>query len=107
MRLTMPVKPDYYLWQIILMKLTLAQIANLESEILKRVRARPGLSRVGLARKLQIAPSTVGSYVSRLISEGFLVESAGQSESGEAEVGRPPTALRLNPDGGQFIGIDF
>jgi predicted NBD/HSP70 family sugar kinase len=100
-------KPDYYLWQIIHMKLTLAQIANLESEILKRVRARPGLSRVGLARKLQIAPSTVGSYVGRLIAEGFLVESVAQPESGEVEVGRPPTALRLNPDGGQFIGIDF
>ena len=28
-------------------------------------------------------------------------------ESGETEAGRPATALRLNPDGGQFIGVDF
>jgi glucokinase len=25
----------------------------------------------------------------------------------ETEAGRPPTALQLNPDGGQFIGVDF
>ena len=85
------------------MKIPLDQIANLESEILKRVRASPGISRVSLAKELQIAPSTAGNYVSRLCAEGFLVES----KNGDNEVGRPPTALRLNPEGGQFIGVDF
>lgn len=85
------------------MKLPLEQVASLESEILKRVRARPGISRVALARQLQIAPSTIGIYVARLCAEGFLVEA--RNAAGEA--GRPPTALRLNPDGGQFIGVDF
>jgi glucokinase len=85
------------------MKLAPGHIANLEAEILKRVRARPGASRISLARELKIAPSTVGNYVARLIAEGFL----SQSENGESEAGRPPAALRLNPDGGQFIGIDF
>lgn len=88
------------------MRLTFGQVANLESEILKRVRARPGFSRVALARELRIAPSTVGNYVGRLIEEGFLTESAAV-ENADAEAGRPPTALRLNPDGGEFIGIDF
>lgn len=85
------------------MKLSIEQIANIESEILKQVRARPGISRIELSRRLQLAPSTVGNYVSRLITEGFLAESllAG------SEAGRPPTALRLDPDGGQFIGVDF
>lgn len=85
------------------MKLSIDQISNIESEILKQVRARPGISRIELSRKLQLAPSTVGNYVSRLITEGFLAESllAG------SEAGRPPTALRLDPDGGQFIGVDF
>lgn len=85
------------------MKLSVDQISSLESEILKKVRARPGISRIALSRELQIAPSTVGNYVSRLLSEGFLVES----EKAVLEAGRPPTALRLNPDGGQFIGVDF
>jgi len=85
------------------MKLSIEQMANVDSEILKRVRACPGVSRIELARELQIAPSTVGNYVGRLITEGFLVESEKMGNEG----GRPPTALRLDPDGGQFIGVDF
>ena len=85
------------------MKLGSDQMASLESGILKEVRARPGISRVELARVLQIAPSTVGNYVGRLIVEGFLLES----RAAESEAGRPPTALRLRPEGGQFIGVDF
>src|SRR5579885_3463052 len=85
------------------MKRSLEQIACIESEILKQVRAKQGISRIALARKLQIAPSTVGNYASRLITEGFLVES----EKVDFEAGRPPTAIRLNPEGGQFIGVDF
>jgi N-acetylglucosamine repressor len=85
------------------MKISLQQMADIEAEILKQVRARPGISRIALARKLQIAPSTVGNYTGRLITEGFLIDS----EKTEQEAGRPPTALRLNPDGGQFIGVDF
>jgi N-acetylglucosamine repressor len=89
------------------MKLTLEQMSNLESEILKRVRAHPGFSRVELSRELQIAPSTVGNYVGRLLTEGFLAESPAIPASGEIEAGRPATALTLNADGGHFIGIDF
>ncbi len=85
------------------MKISLQQLASLETGILKQVRAHPGISRSTLARKLQIAPSTVSNYTERLIAEGFLMES----EKAECDAGRPPTALRLNPDGGQFIGIDF
>ncbi len=85
------------------MKLTLQQKACLESEILKQVRAQPGVSRIALARDLQIAPSTVGTYVGRLLAEGFLAES----EKMDSAAGRPATALRLNPDGGQFVGLDF
>ena len=85
------------------MKRSLEQIACIESEILKQVRAQPGISRIELARQLKIAPSTVGNYAGRLITEGFLVES----EKADFEAGRPPTAIRLNPEGGQFIGVDF
>jgi N-acetylglucosamine repressor len=85
------------------MKFNVEQMASIEAEILKNVRSQPGISRVGLSRKLQISPSTVGNYTGRLITEGFLVES----ENVSFETGRPPTALQLNPDGGQFIGVDF
>jgi N-acetylglucosamine repressor len=86
------------------MKFSVQQMASVEAEILKQVRAQPGISRVELARKLQIAPSTVGNYAGRLLTEGFLIED---TEKVDFEMGRPPTALRLNPDGGQFIGVDF
>jgi DNA-binding MarR family transcriptional regulator len=57
------------------MKLGLAQMARIEWSILKAVHAHPGISRVELARELRIAPSTAGSYVSRLIDARLLVEA--------------------------------
>src|ERR1043166_585091 len=78
-------------------------IANLEAELLRRVRAQAGLSRVELARQLHLAPSTAGAYVDRLIAEGFLFET----QKVERDLGRPPTLLSLNPEGGRFIGVDF
>jgi predicted NBD/HSP70 family sugar kinase len=78
-------------------------VANLEAELLRRVRAEDGLSRVDLARELHLAPSTVGAYVDRLIAEGFLREW----QKAERDFGRPPTLLALNPKGGRFVGVDF
>src|SRR6185295_7297370 len=72
-------------------------------EILKRVRAAAGVSRVDLARHLDLAPSTAGIYVERLIKEGYLEES----DKAEREIGRPPMMLRLNPERGEFVGVDF
>src|SRR3954469_5262803 len=78
-------------------------IASLEAELLRRVRAQEGLSRVELARRLELAPSTAGAYVDRLIAEGFLSERTKETR----DFGRPPTLLTLNPEGGRFIGVDF
>lgn len=78
-------------------------VANIEAELLKRVRIHDGLSRVELARQLGIAPSTAGGCVDRLIAEGFLFEGRKSAR----ELGRPPTLLALNPAGGFFVGVDF
>lgn len=79
-------------------------VANLEAEMLRRIRARGGMSRVELARELKLAPSTAGIYVNRLVRDGFLLET----ETAEHETaGRPPTALVPHPDGGRFVGVDF
>lgn len=79
------------------------QTSDLESDILKNVRASSGISRVELARALGLAPSTAGIYVERLIKDGFLEET----DKAERETGRPPVLLRLNPEGGEFVGVDF
>ncbi len=78
-------------------------IAHLEGDLLRLVRAQEGLSRVELARSLNLAPSTVGIYVDHLIAEGFLSEGKRVGR----DFGRPPTALSLNAQGGRFIGVDF
>src|SRR5580704_6481349 len=84
-------------------KIKHALIASQQADLLQRIRAHEGLSRIDLSRTLKLAPSTVGIYVDHLVSEGFLFE--GQKL--DRDFGRPPTILSLNPQGGRFIGVDF
>lgn len=79
------------------------QTSGLESDILKHVRSSSGISRIELARALGLAASTAGTYVERLIKEGFLEET----DKAERGTGRPPMLLCLNPEGGEFVGVDF
>lgn len=84
-------------------KIKHSTISGQQADLLRRVRAREGMSRVELARGLNLAPSTVGIYVDHLVDEGYLFEG----KATERESGRPPTILALNPHGGRFIGVDF
>jgi glucokinase len=79
------------------------QAAEAQSALIREVRRQDAASRVQLARKLSLAPSTVGVYVDRLIGEGYLRE--GQKILGGS--GRPATIVELNPLAGEFIGVDF
>src|SRR5262245_11680533 len=78
-------------------------VAGLESKLLRIVRGKGAISRVDLARELDLVPSTAGIYVERLLNDRFLLESTPT----ERTLGRPPILLQLNPDGGRFIGVDF
>jgi N-acetylglucosamine repressor len=78
-------------------------VAALESALIQRVRFTEGVSRIELAREMSLAPSTIGSYVDRLIADGVLREG----EKDRSSTGRPPTFLELNPHVGEFVGIDF
>ncbi len=62
-----------------------------------------GVSRVELSRQLSIAPSTIGTHVDHLVQTGFLRERRGETVA----AGRPPTMVELNPEAGQFIGVDL
>ena len=76
---------------------------DLEASLVRQLRTASGVSRVGLARRMELAPSTVGQYVDRLIEGGYLREGRKATPS----AGRPPTALELDPAAGHFIGVDF
>lgn len=77
--------------------------AELKSAMVRALRARGPLSRVQLARELQLVASTVGIHVDRLIRDGYVIESSAV----RPRVGRPPSLVELNPKGGRFVGVDF
>ncbi|HEU5119295.1 MAG TPA: winged helix-turn-helix domain-containing protein, partial [Isosphaeraceae bacterium] len=56
-------------------------VADLESAIVRLVRARGEVSRSEVARELGLVASTTGIYVERLISRGYLLESKGRTPS--------------------------
>lgn len=84
-------------------KIKQEMIAELEASLVRHVRLQERVSRVELSRQLNLAPSTVGLYVDRLIEEGILQEGSKAPRA----AGRPPKILKLNPKAGEFIGIDF
>lgn len=78
-------------------------VADLESAMIRIVHGEQGISRVELARRLKLVPSTAGTYVDRLIKAGFLRETSAPTRG----LGRPPIVLQLNPQAGRFVGVDF
>jgi predicted NBD/HSP70 family sugar kinase len=78
-------------------------ISSIEAALISKLRERGSIARVDLARELNLSPSTIGIYVSRLIAEGYLTEG----EQVTRNFGRPATILTRSPDGGRFIGLDI
>src|SRR5688572_30841166 len=78
-------------------------VAAIESALVRRLRLGRAVSRIELARQLNLAPSTIGLYVDELIESGFLREG----QTAKRISGRPPRVLELNPQAGRFVGIDF
>ncbi|MGC1272957.1 MAG: ROK family transcriptional regulator [Planctomycetaceae bacterium] len=76
---------------------------DLQSSLVRQLRIVRNISRIELSRRLDLAPSTVGQYVDRLIDDGFLREGRKTVQP----AGRPPTVLELNPSAGHFVGVDF
>ena len=61
-----------------------------------------GLSRVEIAQKTDLAPSTVSALVTELLGEGILVEAGSISTAG-----RSRTALSVNPEYGYLAVIEI
>ncbi|MEM8978488.1 MAG: ROK family protein [Pseudomonadota bacterium] len=73
-----------------------------KQQIFELVRALGTVSRVEIARALEISPGSVTTLTSELIQAGFLREVAGPPR--DTGRGRPPVALAVQPDAGYVIG---
>ncbi|MBA2319792.1 MAG: ROK family transcriptional regulator, partial [Deltaproteobacteria bacterium] len=73
------------------------------TRILHALRRCPGLSKIGLARELQISPTTVGSLIEGLVRDGLVVAGGLEPSMG----GRPPERLSLDPEGPLALGVDL
>ena len=73
--------------------------------MLRIVRAAQPISRVDLARRLEVNRSTVTEIVKPLIASGVLCEAAPEQKA--ARLGRPPIGLSLRGDRSLFIGVNI
>lgn len=75
------------------------------SRILRELWLNPGLSRVDIARRLNLDKSTITISVKKMIDMGILLELKEQQAS--AKGGRRPLALGINESFGYFMGIEL
>lgn len=80
-----------------------ANAPPLRRQIYDAVRAQGALSRLDVARRLEVSPATVTGAVSELLAMGLLREVEGAPRSGGR--GRPPVALAVEPGAGHVAGI--
>jgi predicted NBD/HSP70 family sugar kinase len=73
--------------------------------VLREIWVRKEISRVQIARNLDLDKSTVSSIVSELLAIGIVSQSA-QGEAGP-QGGRKPVFLRLNSSYGRVLGIEL
>jgi len=74
--------------------------------MLRIIRAAQPISRVDLARRLEVHRSTVTQIVTPLIASGVLREGAPE-RGGTCRRGRPPIGLTLRDEGALFIGVNI
>jgi predicted NBD/HSP70 family sugar kinase len=74
-----------------------------ELSILELVHSGSGYSRLDLARKTGLSPSSITAIVRRLMHAGLVTEAP----SGASAVGRKPIPLEIRGDIGYFVGIDI
>ncbi len=76
-----------------------------EIRILNLIRANAPISRIELAKKTNISKVAISEIVNRLDNEGYILE-VGKGQSTK-KGGKRPTLIKLNPENGYVIGIEF
>ena len=75
-----------------------------ERLILNTVRTRPGISRLDLRKTTGLSTTAITVIVNRLKADGYLLED--KAGGAREQLGRRPTALRLNSGAKLAIGIE-
>lgn len=73
------------------------------NKMLSIIRFHKNVSRYDIKKITSYSMTTVISMIDELISQGYVYEV----ECEENRVGRKPVWIKLNPEGGYFIGIEF
>lgn len=73
------------------------------NKILNIIRSNENISRYDVKKMTMYSMSTVLDIIDDLIASGMIYEA----DCEEPRVGRKPVWLRLNPEGGYFIGAEF
>jgi predicted NBD/HSP70 family sugar kinase len=76
-----------------------------QSRILRLLKEQGVLSRAEVARYLEITRSTVTLIAGELIKEGLIIPTGDSFVT--QSTGRPGAALKLNPDGAYFLGVEI
>jgi len=78
--------------------------SNLRLVLLTLLRRQP-ISRVRLARSTQLSTTTVTNLVAELIDQGVVLVDGLDAEAMSVGAGRPPLALRLQPESRYAFGV--
>lgn len=73
------------------------------NKILNLIRTHEHCSRYDIKKMTAYSMATVLAVIDELVAGGYIVEA----QSAEKNVGRKPTLLRINPDYGYFVGLEF
>lgn len=73
------------------------------NKMLSVIRYQKDVSRYDVKKATAYSMTTVLNIIDEMVKEGLIYEE----ECDEARVGRKPVWLRINPDGGYFLGLEF
>ncbi len=76
-----------------------------EIQILNLIREEGPISRIEIARRIQMSKVAVFEIINRLIDAGFVID-VGKGES-TSKGGKRPSLVKLNPENHYVIGIEF
>ncbi|WP_353807623.1 ROK family transcriptional regulator [Agromyces sp. SYSU T00194] len=77
-----------------------------EERVLAALRTHGALSRGELARQVGLSRTTLSEITAQLLQRGAIIV-ADTDAATRAGSGRPAERLALDPDSGQFLGVDF